>query len=190
MEICKNCPSLSEEDLRAARKELKTYVDVTEEDLMKIYVLAVRHARERHSLLIPVSGLMTGTVFTVSPDTEVRKAAELLSMNRISGMPVVDDKNRVLGVISEADIASSRGGKKRGSFLGRLFPRGGAGAAGAQVKDVMSSPAVTTQPDADVKEVAAILDMRRFKRLPVVDDEGKLVGIISRGDLVRGLSGK
>ena len=184
MEICKSCPSVSEEDLRAARKELKIYVDITEEDLMKIYVLAVRHARLRHSAAIPVASVMTRKVFYVSAGTDVRKAAGLLTINRISGMPVVDDDNRVIGVISEADITAGAGGKKKQALLDRVFRRGAAG-ADALVGDVMSSPPITTLPDADIKEVATILDMRRIKRLPVVDDQGRLLGIVSRGDIVR-----
>ncbi len=186
MEICKSCPSIAEEDLRAARKELKTYIDVTEEDLLSLYALAVRHARRRHATMISVGSVMTHNVFYVTAFTDLRKAAGLLTVNHISGMPVVDDENRVIGVISEADISSALGGTKKVSFarqiLSRLRP---AQQAEALVKDVMSSPPITTEADADVKEVAAVLDMRRIKRLPVVDNQGKLVGIVSRGDIVR-----
>jgi CBS domain-containing protein len=185
MEICKSCLSISEKDLRAARKELKIYVDIAEEDLMKIYVLAVRHARLRHSAAIPVASVMTRKVFYVSAGTDIRKAAGLLTINHISGMPVVDDENRVIGVISEADIESPVGGKKKQSLLTRVFQHRGAAGGNALVGDVMSSPPITTLTDADIKEVATILDMRSIKRLPVVDDEGKLVGIVSRGDIVR-----
>ncbi len=189
MEICKSCPAISEEDLRAAQKELKTYVDITEEDLMKIYVLAVRHARERHSTAIPVSSVMTKKVFYVAADTEVRKAAGLLTINNISGMPVVDEANRVIGVISEADIALPEGGKKKEPLLHRLFGRQPAAHNSRErfVRDAMSSPAITTQPDADIKEVAAIIDLHRIKRLPVVSDQGTLIGIVSRGDIIRAL---
>lgn len=185
MEICKSCPSISEEDLRVARKELKIYVDITEADLMKIYALAVRHARLRHSAVIPVASVMTRKVFYVSAGTDIRKAAGLLTIKSISGMPVVDDKNRVIGVISEADIEYPTGGKKKHPLLARVFRRRGSAGGNALVEDVMSSPPITTLPDADIKEVATILDIRRIKRLPVVDDEGKLIGIVSRGDIVR-----
>jgi CBS domain-containing membrane protein len=185
MEICRSCPSISEEDLRAARKELKTYVDITEEDLMKIYVLAIRHARLRRSAVIPVASAMTRKVFYVSAGTDVRKAAGLLTINHITGMPVVDDENHVIGVISEADIAYAAGGKKKQSLLHRIFTRQDVAGRDVLVKDVMSSPPITTQPDADIKEVATILDMQRIKRLPVVDEQGRLLGIVSRGDIIR-----
>lgn len=194
MEICNACPSISEEDLRAALVELKAYVDITEEDLMKIYVLAVRHARERRSTMIPVQSVMTGKVFRVTGDTSVHEAAKLLSEHKISGMPVVDENDRVIGVISEADIPSPAGAKKERTpksllrrLLGKSLPKR---TDGDRVADVMSTPPVTTELDADVKEVAAVLDMRRIKRLPVVGPEGKLLGIISRGDIIRSVGEK
>jgi CBS domain-containing protein len=61
---------------------------------------------------------------------------------------------------------------------------------GGRVEDVMNTPPLTTLPDADIKEVAAVLDMHRIKRLPVVDLDGKLVGIISRGDIIRAMGKK
>lgn len=192
MEICTSCPSISEEDLRAARKELKTYVDITEEDLLKIYVLAVRHARIRRATMIVVHGVMTKDVVAVRPDTGLREAAQLLAENRITGMPVTDDQKHVLGVISSADISPE--GRIKENLFGSLARRLGLARAEKggeeRVGDVMSKPPITTLPDADIKEVAAILDMRRIKRLPVVDDQGKLVGIISRGDIIRAMGKK
>ncbi len=194
MEICKTCPSISEEDLQAARAELKTYVDITDEDLMKIYVLAVRHSRERHSTMVMVQNVMTEKVISVNPGTSVHEAARLLSEHKITGLPVVDGENRVIGVISTADILSPEGSKKE-NVLSKLMRqlRGKQGAekgVGERVEDAMSVPPITTEPDADIKEVAAVLDLHRIKRLPVIDPDGKLIGIISRGDIVRAMGRK
>ncbi len=194
MEICNTCPSISEEDLRAAITELKTYVDITEEDLMKIYVLAVRHARERLSTMISVQDVMTHQVYSVTKDAEVQEAARILSEQKISGLPVIDEGNRVIGVISEVDILASAGlGPKRpaGDFLRRLFgERVPAKREGHRAGDVMSAPPITIGPFEDIKEVAAVLDKRRIKRLPVVDRDGRLLGIISRGDIIRAMGKK
>ncbi len=193
MEICKTCPSISEEDLQAARAELKAYVDVTDEDLMKIYVLAVRHSRERHSTMVMVQNVMTEKVLSVTPDMSIHEAARLLSANKITGLPVVDEKNRVIGVISSADIYVPEGTKKDNPFrklLLRFRVKQGAVKGEERIGAAMSAPAITTEPDADVKEVAAVLDLHRIKRLPVVDLEGKLIGIISRGDIVRAMGKK
>ncbi len=188
-----NC-SLSENDIRAALMEMKSYVDVTEEDLKKIYEIALRHAKERFSMRIAVRDVMTTQVVTVKQNADLHEAARLLSENRISGMPVVDDANRVIGVISEADILILAGMKKEHTFkdilrniLGEPVP---SRKSGDKVRDVMSFPPLTSKADDDVREVALIFDERRIKRLPVVDDEGKLLGIISRADIVRAIGKK
>jgi CBS domain-containing membrane protein len=188
-----NC-SLSGNDIRAALQEMKSYVDVTEEDLKKIYEIALRHAKERINMRIAVRDVMTTKVVTVKRNADLHEAARLLSENRISGMPVVDDANRVIGVISEADVLVLAGMQKEHSFrdilrniLGEPVP---ARKSGDKVQDVMSFPPVTSKANDDVQEVAEIFDKRRIKRLPVVDDDGKLLGIISRADIVRAIGKK
>jgi CBS-domain-containing membrane protein len=194
MKSDKICSPPSEEDLRAAIKEMKSYVDVTEEDLKKIYEIALRHAWMRSAARIPVKEVMTATVVTVRRDADLHEAARLLSEHRISGMPVVDGTNRVIGVISEADILTLAGLKREHTFrdilrniLGEPVPAHG---AGGKVENVMSFPPITSKGDDGVADVAKILDERRIKRLPVVDDQGVLIGIISRADIVRAIGRK
>ena len=188
------CPEPSEEDFRAALKQLKGYLDITEEDLRKVYEVALRHARERLLLSIPVRDIMTRIVVTASRDIDVREAAKLLSEHKISGMPVVDRSMRVIGVISEADIlflAGSATVHPLKDFILRLLgERRQQHKTGTKVEDVMSLPPITALADDDVRRVAAVLDERRIKRLPVVDREGKLIGIISRADIVRAVGKK
>jgi CBS-domain-containing membrane protein len=186
--------NLSEEDLRAALKEMRTYIDVTEEDLKKIYQIALRYAQQRAVLRIPVSEVMTGKVVTITPDAGLDEAARLLSENHISGMPVVDQRNRVVGVISEADLLMLAGMTEGHTFrdllrriLGEPVP---SRKPGGKVENVMGFPPITSKADDDVRDVAKILDEKRIKRLPVVDDEGKLIGIISRADIVRAIGKK
>jgi len=182
---------LAVEDLRTALKEMQGFVDVTEEDLKKIFDLAQKHAMERKVPKITVRRAMTMEVVTVKRETDIRVAADFLTKHRISGMPVVDDDDMVIGVIGEADILAVAGLKgEQGGFrnvlrhlLGEPVPV--RKKSGGSVGEVMSSPAITTRPDADIREVAAILDERRIKRLPVVDEEGKLTGVISRADIIR-----
>ena len=189
-EPVKQC-ELTVEDLRAALKELKGFVDVTEEDLKSVYDLAQKHAQERRTPKIMVRRAMTMEVVSAKRETDIRVAADLLTKYRISGMPVIDDDDKVIGVIGEADILAVAGLKgEQGGFrnvlrhlLGEPVPV--RKKSGGSVGEVMSSPAITTRPDADIREVAAILDERRIKRLPVVDEEGKLTGVISRADIIR-----
>ena len=90
------------DDLRKARRELGTYIDVTEEDLVQIYTLALKYAQERRSKEIPVAEVMTKDVVSVHPDMDIRDVARLLSDRGIGGLPVVDDKSEVVGVVTEA----------------------------------------------------------------------------------------
>lgn len=182
---------LSDEDLRSALREVKAYVDITEEDLRKIYSIALKHARERISLRVLVRDVMTKDVTVVRKYDDVNEAARLLSEHKISGLPVVDKENIVIGVITEADILSMIGIKEGHSFrdilrhiLGEPLPER---KAGHIVGDVMTTPALTTGPGVDIREVAKILDEKRIKRLPVVDKENRLLGIISRADIVRAM---
>lgn len=186
----KQC-GISEEDIRAGLADLKGFVDITEGDLMKIYSSALRHARNRAQSGMTVADLMTKDVVTVKKDTPLEEAARRLTGLRISGMPVVDDQDKVIGVIGELDIMSVLRGKKTRSFkdlfrriLGEPSPMR---KEGDQVGHVMSTPAITIKSSFDVRDAARVLDSHRIKRLPVVDDDGKLIGVISRADIVRAM---
>ena len=188
------CKPPSTEDLRAALRDMGTYIDVTEEDLQKIYEVALRHARERIASRTPVWEVMTRNVISVKRTADLHEAARVLSDNRISGMPVVDDENRVVGVISEADVLVLAGMAREHTFKDILRNLLGEPATarktGNKVGDVMSFPPITSKAGDEIGDVAKIFDDRRIKRLPVVDDEGKLIGIVSRADIVRAIGRK
>jgi CBS domain-containing membrane protein len=180
-EIPNRC-QISDEDLQAALKEMKGYVDVTEDDLKKIYAIALRYAAQRVARRVMVRDVMTRNVIRVRDDADITEVTNLLSENRISG-------GRVIGVITEADVLSMAGMKKEHVFrdilshiLGEPLP---AHAGSKRLTDVMSSPAITTGPESDIRDVALTMDEKRIKRLPVVDEQGRLIGLISRADIVR-----
>lgn len=114
-------------------------------------------------MTVTVHDIMTPDVLTVPADMPTENAARMLFDRGISGMPVVDEAGRLVGVVTEYDIIS-RGGRT--------------------VADIMTTDVVTVSEDSDVETVAGILTTRRVRRLPVVRD-GKVIGIISRADLVR-----
>lgn len=187
-EAIKDC-QLSDEDLRAALREMKTYMDITEDDLKRIYAIALRHARQRAARKIFVRDVMTKNVITIREDADINEATTLLSENRISGLPVVDGQDRVVGMMTEADLLAVAGMKKGHTFkdvirhlLGEPLP---GPKQGKGLREVMTSPAITTGPEADIREVALTLGEKRIKRLPVVDEQRRLIGIISRADIVR-----
>jgi CBS domain-containing protein len=110
-----------------------------------------------------VEDVMTTGVITVTETQTKQQAARLLSQHRISGLPVVNADNVVIGVVSEYDIIS-----KEGQTVGEIMTRG----------------VISITPDTDLEEVSHLLVHERIKRLPVID-QGRLVGIVSRADLVR-----
>jgi CBS domain-containing protein len=138
-----------------------------------------------------VSDLMTKDVVTVTSATSLRDAAELLVEKRISGMPVVDEENAVIGVLSEADILVKAGGSSpRNRLLGWLFEPdfGDEDKIRAEtVGEAMSAPALTISSHRPVHEAARLMVGEGVNRLPVVED-GKLVGILTRADVVRAFS--
>lgn len=141
------------------------------------------------------SDIMTKGVVTVDADTSVKDIAALMTKHRISGVPVVDANNRLLGILSESDLLhrpETGTERRRKWWLSMLvdsdsLARDYAKAHGLKARDVMSSAVVTVAADAELRAVADVLDRRRLKRVPVVSDS-KLVGIITRGDLVRALA--
>lgn len=135
-----------------------------------------------------VCDLMTKDVVSVRPETSLREAASLLAERRISGMPVVNDQNEVIGVLSEADILVKAGGSvSRNRLLGWLLESD----VGIEEKiraetvaEAMSAPAVTIAPHRPVHEAAKMMVTENVNRLPVIED-GKLSGILTRADVVR-----
>jgi len=125
---------------------------------------------------------------SVSLETTLKQVAELMLEHRISGVPVVDEDGSVLGIVSEADVVSGEtGGAGREGMIARARAVGDPGALAIPrtAGEAMSSPAVTIGPDATVMQAAHQIAERGVNRLPVVDEEGRLVGIIARADVVR-----
>lgn len=142
-----------------------------------------------------VEEVMTKDVATVMPETPVKEVARLLVERHVSGVPVVDRDGRVLGVVSGTDILLKERGStgRRGGLLARLAGRdtGEAKARARVASEAMSSPAIEVSPAASVAEAAGRMIDHGVDRLVVVQhplgrsDEGRLVGIVSRSDLVR-----
>ena len=137
-----------------------------------------------------VQDVMTTDVATTGPDAPLKEAAMELVRRRISGMPVVSSDLQVIGVVSEADILAKESGEPRGGgFLRWLVDPGDpwirARFDAVTVEEAMSTPAQTITPDRPIAEAATIMLDEGVNRLPVVDSGGTLVGLVSRGDLVR-----
>jgi CBS domain-containing protein len=135
-----------------------------------------------------IAQLMTADVVTVGPETPLKDVAEMLAARGISGAPVVDDNGILLGVVSEADILAKERRPRRQSRLARMLGYPEPVDAKAQARtagQAMTAPARTIAADRRVDAAAAIMLDRGVNRLPVVDRDGALVGIVTRADLVR-----
>lgn len=125
---------------------------------------------------------------TVSPETTLKQVADLMVEHRISGLPVVDADGRVLGVVTEADFVTGETGGTGGEGMlarARALARPASVAIARTAGEAMNSPAVTIGPDEAVMHAAGRIAERGVNRLPVVDEDGKLLGIIARADVVR-----
>ncbi len=140
--------------------------------------------------------VMTSNPTTISPQASVAEAVRSMLEARVSGLPVVDDAGRLVGVITEGDLlarAELGTEKKRAKWLEFLFGPGRSAedfvqSHGRRVEEVMTRSPFTVQPSAGLDEVVETMIDKRVKRLPVVAD-GSLVGVVSRADVLRALSG-
>jgi len=138
--------------------------------------------------------VMTWGAITVGPDESVARAVQLMLQNKVSGLPVVDDKGRLLGIVTEGDflrrgeLGTQRQRPRWLEFLlgpGRLAAEY-VQASGQKVAQVMTPEVKTITSESPLEEVVRLMERHRVKRLPVVED-GKLIGIVSRADLLHAL---
>ncbi|MGI5452097.1 CBS domain-containing protein [Streptomyces sp. CA-249302] len=134
-----------------------------------------------------VSDVMTRTVVALGRGATFKEIVKTMQQWKVSAMPVVEGANRVVGVVSEADLLPKEefrdGDPDRYTQLRRLADLVKAGAVTAE--ELMTAPAVTVPADASLAQTARIMALHKVKRLPVVGDEGVLVGIVSRSDLLK-----
>jgi CBS domain-containing protein len=142
--------------------------------------------------MMTVGDVMTRSVVSVRSWTPLKEVAQLLIERRISGLPVVDDDGALLGVVSEGDFLMKEQGAQaiRHRPLARIFGESQesrsrlAKLEAATAGEAMTTPAITIAPGRHITEAAAVMTARGVNRLPVVDG-GRLVGIVTRADLVR-----
>jgi CBS domain-containing protein len=143
-----------------------------------------------------VREIMTTKVVTVRRDTSVNDIAKLMGERDISGIPVVDESNHVVGIVTELDMIVRNTRLEMPAFIQILdlarIPLERPGhyrdrlrhMLGAQAADIMTEQVTAISPDAEVQDLAELMVKRRFNPVPVVEN-GVLVGIVSRADLIR-----
>ena len=127
-----------------------------------------------------VRDVMTTRAVAVKKTASFKEMIVRMRKARVSALPVVDDAGRVVGVVSEADLAAGPG-----PLASVLRFRDHEKAAGVTAAQLMTSPPVTVGPDTPLAEAARLMRDRRVKRLPVINASGHLIGILSRADVLR-----
>lgn len=133
-----------------------------------------------------VRDVMSTHVFAVRLNATYKEMAVKLRELRVSAFPVLDDDNKVIGMVSEADLLTKEALEQDAPGLtgGILHSREQAKAAGVTAADLMTEPAVTIGPDEPAAQAARLMYSRKVKRLPVVDGDGRLIGIVTRTDVL------
>ena len=181
---------ITEEDVYAAMKSVPGYIDITPGDFKELYCIAYSHAQKRFAASISAKDIMARRVVHVSPDTPMADIAEILSSSGVSGVPVVDPDLKVLGVLSEKDIFAQLASGETGNFMGiiaRCLRAKGCVALpvkGLTAREIMTSPAVTVREHTTLLEILEVLAENTINRLPVIDSEGRLVGMVARNDVL------
>ncbi len=184
-------PVLSDADVYEAMKTVSGYLDITPEDFRGLYRLAYRHAMERIWRSTTATEFMTRDVISVSRPTPLVEVAAIMARHRVSGVPVVGSDGSVVGMISEKDFLMHMGVGRNATFMdivaayleSQKCPA--VSIHGRNAEDIMSTPVISVSEDASLLDVARTLTENGINRVPVLDSDKRLSGIITRADLVK-----
>jgi CBS domain-containing protein len=133
-----------------------------------------------------VKDVMSTHVIAVRQDASYKDMAAMLHQQRVSAFPVLDDHNKVIGVVSESDLLTKAAleGTVPGMLQSMMSQREHARASAVTAAELMTKPPITIGPDESVTHAARLMYSRRVKRLPVTSDDGTLIGIVTRADVL------
>lgn len=181
---------LSDEDVYDAMKQISGYLDITPGDFKEIYGLAFQHAISRLTHAVKAKDIMNRDVLYVTPVTPLKEVAEIMGRRGISGVPVVAEGRKVAGIISEKDFLSHMGMQKNITFMSVvaecLIGNGcmAVDIRGKSAGDIMTTPAISVYEDTSIMEIDNLMRKHRINRVPVLNKNDKLIGIVTRTDLL------
>ncbi len=181
---------LSDGDIYDAMKQISGYLDITPGDFKEIYGLAFQHAISRFTRAVKAKDIMNRDVVYVTPVTPLKEVAEIMGRRGISGVPVVDEGRKVAGIISEKDFLSHMGMQKNITFMSVvaecLIGNGcmAVDIRGKSAGDIMTTPAISVYEDTSIMEIDNLMRKHRINRVPVLNKNDKLIGIVTRTDLL------
>jgi CBS domain-containing protein len=146
-----------------------------------------------------VADLMSHNPVVVRSETPLKDAIAILAERRIGGLPVVDENDKLIGIISETDLMWQETGVTPPAYIMFLdsviylqnpatYDRDLHKALGQTVGEVMSKNPITVSPDKPLRDAAKLMQDKSVHRLPVLDREGHVIGILTRGDIIRAMA--
>jgi CBS domain-containing membrane protein len=186
-------PRFRNDDLKHALREMDSYIDVSESDLARIYALAAMHANKRRIGEVSCRDIMSADPICLHFDTELEAAWQTLRQSNIKGAPVVDRFGRLLGMVTVNDLMRhATDYKADGSMQQRLraFLKRTPGhtATKAEVAgQIMSRPAISCRDNQHIIDVIPAFTEKGIHHLPVLNETGKVVGMLTRSDVMRAM---
>ena len=184
---------LADADVLAAMKAIPGYIDISPRDFREVFHIAYAHALQRLRSSLKAGDIMTRPATCIDAETDLIQAALFLADKSYSGAPVTDAKGIVLGVLSEKDFLGRMGLNQPVSFMrivAHCLANKGCMASALRnhvAREIMTAPAITAGPEIAVGAILALFKEKRINRLPIVDGQGKAVGIVTRTDLIQAL---
>ncbi len=183
---------VNQSDLRHALKEMNTYLDVSEEDLGRVYKMAGMQAYRRKMGEITCADIMSRDLVTAEFGTDLEEAWAQLRLHKIKLIPVIDRAQRVIGIISLVDFLKRANLKTYDTFQDRLVKfikrtTGDSTDKPEVVGQIMATPAITAREDMHIVELVPLLSERGLHHVPIVNAEQRLVGMVTQTDLIAAL---
>ena len=181
---------VSDDDIYEAMKDIPGYLDITPKDFKEVYQLACQHTLNRITSSVQAKDIMTEQVFSVKPDTPLKEVAGLMGNQGVSGLPVVDEHRRVVGIISERDFLFNMGDSDTKNFMtviANCLENKGCLAIPIRAQkaaDIMTTPAISVKENATVLEINKVFQEKQINRVPVVGQKEFLKGIVTRTDIL------
>ena len=184
---------ITDKDIIQAMKKIPGYLDITPADFMEVYQMAYRHAFERMTSSVKANHMMTKEVISIDENASLVDVAKLMATHNISGIPVLTGEKKLSGIISEKDFLKRMNDLKQPSVMHVIYQslreKGSPvlDLQGLSAKDIMSKPPISVDLSTTLLEVAETLKEHNINRVPVLDKESNLAGIIARTDMVHAL---
>jgi len=185
---------LTEKDIFDAMKSIPGYLDITPGDFKELYCHAFRRAVERIVGSVTAGDIMERSIISVRPDTPLPEVAALMGEHGISGVPVLDAEDKLVGVISEKDFLRRMGAKSQKNFMSVIANCLRAEGCivlpirARRAEDIMTSPAITLTESTSLKEIMRVFSEKGINRVPITGPDGRVVGILTRNDLIAAMA--